>query len=84
MSREKDKDPLKAEFVSSSIRQGHLFYNPDDIKQMLGGIPDGQFEKLSRGYGRKIGNGKFYTPDEVWDMREELRDPVKVVPDDSR
>ena len=82
MSRE--KDPLKAEFVSSSIRQGHLFYNPDDIKAMLGGIPDGQFEKISRGYGRKIGNGKFYTPDEVWDMREELRDPVKVVPDDSR
>ena len=44
----------------------------------------GQFEKISRGYGRKIGNGKYYTPDEVWDMREELRDPVKVVPDDSR
>ena len=80
----KEKDPLKAEFVSSSIRQGHLFYNPDDIKRMLGGIPDGQFEKISRGYGRKIGNGKYYTPDEVWDMREELRDPVKVVPDDSR
>ena len=82
MSRE--KDPLKTEFVSSSIRQGHLFYNPDDIKRMLGGIPDGQFEKISRRYGRKIGNGKYYTPDEVWDMREELRDPVKVVPDDPR
>ena len=80
----KEKDPLKAEFVSSSIRQGHLFYNPDDIKRMLGGIPDGQFDKIARGHGRKIGNGKYYTPDEVWDMREELRDPVKVVPDDSR
>lgn len=80
----KEKDPLKAEFVTSSIRRGHLFYNPDDIKRMLGSIPDGQFEKISRGYGRKIGNGKYYTPDEVWDMREELRDPVKVVPDDPR
>ncbi len=80
----KEKNPLKAEFVSSSIRQGHLFYNPDDIKRMLGGIPDGQFDKIARGHGRKIGNGKYYTPDEVWDMREELRDPVKVVPDDPR
>lgn len=56
-------DPLKEEFVSSSIQQGHLFYNPDEIKQMLGGIPDGQFDKVAKGHGRKNGNGKYYTPD---------------------
>lgn len=77
------QDPLKEEFVSSSVRQGHLFYNPDDIKRMLGGIPSGQFDRVARGHGRKIGNSKYYTPDEVWDIREELRDPVKVVSDDS-
>lgn len=80
----KQDDALKEEFIASSVRQGHLFYNPDEIKEMLGGIPKGQFDKVSRSFGRFIGNGKFYTPDEVWDMREALRDQVKVVPDDSR
>lgn len=80
----KQDDALKEEFVASSIRKGHLFYNPGEIRQMLGGIPDGQFDKVSRLCGTKIGNSKYYTPDEVWDMREALRDQVKVVPDDSR
>lgn len=79
----KHDDALKAEFVASSIRNGHLFYNPGEIRRMLGGIPGGQFDKVAPSHGTKIGNSKYYTPDEVWDIREALRDQVKVVRDDS-